>query len=90
MSGATIEDGRQRFGAVHLALAADPDPCEIKVGCAAATPQDTAAELIQRADRRRDRERVIRAPTTPTGYWSTGRSSANVKRSVSPAASPSS
>jgi diguanylate cyclase (GGDEF)-like protein len=50
MSGATIEDARQRFGAVHLALAADPDPCEIKVGFAALTPQDSAAELIERAD----------------------------------------
>jgi diguanylate cyclase (GGDEF)-like protein len=50
MSGATIEDARQRFGAVHLALAADPDRCEIKVGFAALTPQDSAAELIERAD----------------------------------------
>lgn len=50
MSGATIEDARQRFGAVHLAPAADPDSCEIKVGFAALTPPDTAAELIQRAD----------------------------------------
>jgi hypothetical protein len=30
MSGATIEDARQRFGAADLALAADPVPCEIR------------------------------------------------------------
>jgi diguanylate cyclase (GGDEF)-like protein len=50
LSGATIDDARQRFDAVHLALAADPDPCEIKVGFAALTPEDTAADLIARAD----------------------------------------
>jgi diguanylate cyclase (GGDEF)-like protein len=50
MSGATIQDARQRFGAVHLALAGDPDPCEIKVGFAALTPEDSATELIERAD----------------------------------------
>jgi diguanylate cyclase (GGDEF)-like protein len=50
MSGATIDDARERFGAVHLALAGAPDPCEIKVGFAALAPEDTAAELIERAD----------------------------------------
>jgi diguanylate cyclase (GGDEF)-like protein len=50
MSGATIEDARQRFDAVHAALAAEPDPCEIKVGFAALAPLDSAAELIERAD----------------------------------------
>jgi diguanylate cyclase (GGDEF)-like protein len=50
MSGATIEDARQRFDAVHAALAAHPDPCEIKVGFAALTPEDTAAALVERAD----------------------------------------
>jgi diguanylate cyclase (GGDEF)-like protein len=50
MSGATIEGARQRFGAVQATLAADPDPCEIEVGFAALTPQDAAAELIERAD----------------------------------------
>jgi diguanylate cyclase (GGDEF)-like protein len=50
MSGTTLEDARQRFDAVHAALAADPDPCEIKVGFAALAPQDSAAELIARAD----------------------------------------
>jgi diguanylate cyclase (GGDEF)-like protein len=48
MSGATIEDARQRFDAVHAALAADRDPCEIKVGFAALAPEDSAAELIAR------------------------------------------
>jgi PleD family two-component response regulator len=50
MSGATIEDARQRFGAVQIALAPDLDQCEIKVGFAALAPGDKAAELIERAD----------------------------------------
>ena len=50
MSGATIEDARQRFGAVHVALAADLDLCEIKVGFAALMSHDSAADLIERAD----------------------------------------
>jgi diguanylate cyclase (GGDEF)-like protein len=50
MSAATLEDARQRFDAVRAALAGDPDPCEIKVGFAALTPEDSAAELIERAD----------------------------------------
>lgn len=50
MAGATIDDARQRFAAVQAALASDPDPCEIKVGFAALAPQDSAAELIERAD----------------------------------------
>jgi diguanylate cyclase (GGDEF)-like protein len=50
MSGATIEDAQDRFTAVEAALADDPEPCEIKVGIAELAPQDTAAELIQRAD----------------------------------------
>jgi diguanylate cyclase (GGDEF)-like protein len=50
MSGATIQDARQRFGAVQAALAADFDQCEIKVGFAALAPEDRAAELIERAD----------------------------------------
>jgi diguanylate cyclase (GGDEF)-like protein len=50
LSGATIADARERFGSVQAALAADPDPCEIKVGFAALTPEDSAADLIERAD----------------------------------------
>jgi diguanylate cyclase (GGDEF)-like protein len=50
MSGATIEDARQRFDAIHHALAGDRNPCEITVGFAALTPQDSATELIARAD----------------------------------------
>jgi diguanylate cyclase (GGDEF)-like protein len=50
MSGATVEDARQRFDAVHAVLAAKPDPCEIKVGFAALTAEDSAADLIERAD----------------------------------------
>jgi diguanylate cyclase (GGDEF)-like protein len=50
MSGATIEDARQRFAAIQTALAADPARCEIKVGFAALAAEDSAAELIERAD----------------------------------------
>jgi diguanylate cyclase (GGDEF)-like protein len=50
MSGATVDDARQRFNSVQAALAEDPDPCEIKVGFAALAPQDSARELIERAD----------------------------------------
>jgi diguanylate cyclase (GGDEF)-like protein len=50
MSGATIQDARQRFASVQTMLAADPDPLAIKVGFAALGPRDSAAELIQRAD----------------------------------------
>jgi len=50
MSGATVDDARQRFRSVQAALAEDPDPCEIKVGFAALAPEDSARELIERAD----------------------------------------
>src|ERR1035437_1377086 len=50
MSGATIKDARQRFVAIETALAVDPDQCEIKVGFAALEADDSAAELIKRAD----------------------------------------
>ena len=50
MSDATVQTARQRFGAIQAALAADPDCCEIRVGVAALGPDDTAADLIQRAD----------------------------------------
>ena len=49
MSDATIDDARERFDAVHTALAADPDPREIDVGFAALAPEDSAAQLIERA-----------------------------------------
>jgi diguanylate cyclase (GGDEF)-like protein len=50
MSGATISDARQRFDAIQVALATDPDHCEIKVGLAALEADDSPAELIKRAD----------------------------------------
>jgi diguanylate cyclase (GGDEF)-like protein len=50
MSGATIEDARRRFADVQATLAVNPEPCEIRVGFAALTPDDSAAELIERAD----------------------------------------
>jgi diguanylate cyclase (GGDEF)-like protein len=50
MSGASIEYAHERFAAIQAALAADSDWCEIKVGFAALAPEDSAAELIDRAD----------------------------------------
>jgi diguanylate cyclase (GGDEF)-like protein len=50
MSGATIKDAEHRFNVIQTALAADSDPCEIKVGFAALEAEDSAAELIRRAD----------------------------------------
>jgi GGDEF domain-containing protein len=50
MSGATIKDAEHRFNVIQTALAANSDPCEIKVGFAALEAEDSAAELIRRAD----------------------------------------
>jgi diguanylate cyclase (GGDEF)-like protein len=50
MSGASIDDAHQRFNVIQAALAADGDGCEIKVGFAALAAEDSAAELIRRAD----------------------------------------
>jgi diguanylate cyclase (GGDEF)-like protein len=50
MSGASIDEAHQRFNVIQAALAADPDGCEIKVGFAALAAEDSAAELIRRAD----------------------------------------
>jgi diguanylate cyclase (GGDEF)-like protein len=50
MSGASIDDAHQRFNVIQAALAADPDGCEIKVGFAALAAEDSADELIRRAD----------------------------------------
>jgi diguanylate cyclase (GGDEF)-like protein len=50
MSGATIELARQRFDAIQAALAEDPNPAAIKVGFAALDSQDSATDLIERAD----------------------------------------
>ena len=51
MSGATIEDARDRFGAIHAVLGADLPPHEIRVGFASLERDESAAELIDRADR---------------------------------------
>ncbi|HEX8102745.1 MAG TPA: GGDEF domain-containing protein [Solirubrobacteraceae bacterium] len=50
MSGATLRDARRRFSAVRAALAASPEPCEVKVGFADLTPAERAEQLIARAD----------------------------------------
>jgi GGDEF domain-containing protein len=47
---ATIKDAEHRFNVIQTALAADSDPCEIKVGLAALEAENSAAELIRRAD----------------------------------------
>lgn len=49
MGGATIQDAVLRFDAVQTALAEHPDPCHIRVGVVALTPEDSAAELVRRA-----------------------------------------
>jgi len=50
MSGATVEDARQRFHAIQFDLGRMPERSEIKVGFAALAPEDIAADLIARAD----------------------------------------
>jgi diguanylate cyclase (GGDEF)-like protein len=50
MSGATIEEARERFDDVQSTLLDGPDRCEIRVGFAVLEPTDSAPELIQRAD----------------------------------------
>jgi diguanylate cyclase (GGDEF)-like protein len=50
LSGATLEEARRRFAAVQARLAADPEPCEIRVGFADLAPKESAAKLIERAD----------------------------------------
>jgi diguanylate cyclase (GGDEF)-like protein len=50
MSGASIEDAEHRFSVIQAALAAESDPSEIKVGFAELEAEDSAAELIRRAD----------------------------------------
>jgi diguanylate cyclase (GGDEF)-like protein len=50
MSGATIVDAQQRFSVIQDALDAGAEACSIKVGFAALAAEDTATELIRRAD----------------------------------------
>ena len=50
MSGTTLEDARTRFDAVQAVLAADPDPCQIKVGFSSLGAGDATADLVERAD----------------------------------------
>jgi diguanylate cyclase (GGDEF)-like protein len=50
LSGATMENVRQRFDDIQVALAAEPGRCEISVGFAELEAEDSAAELIERAD----------------------------------------
>ena len=50
MSNATVQEGRQRFAPVQGTLVAGSDPCRIKIGFAALAPEDSVADLIERAD----------------------------------------
>ncbi len=51
MSDATVEIARRRFDAVQAELAADTvERCEIKFGVAQLGPEDSAIELVKRAD----------------------------------------
>jgi diguanylate cyclase (GGDEF)-like protein len=50
LSGANLEEARERFALVRDALAADPEPCEIKVGFADLKAEESAARLVERAD----------------------------------------
>jgi diguanylate cyclase (GGDEF)-like protein len=49
LCGATIQDAAVRFDGIQTALAEDPDPCHIRVGVVALTPDDSAAKLVERA-----------------------------------------
>jgi diguanylate cyclase (GGDEF)-like protein len=49
LSGVTEANLRTRFAAVQTALAAGDEPCRIEAGFAALGPDDTAADLIERA-----------------------------------------
>ena len=50
LSGSLIQDVRQRFDAIQSALASTPGRGRIKVGFAALTSEESATELIDRAD----------------------------------------
>jgi diguanylate cyclase (GGDEF)-like protein len=50
MSNASMAHARQRFGAIAAALAAAPEPGAIRTGFAELTADETARELIARAD----------------------------------------
>jgi hypothetical protein len=50
LSGATVRSVHKRFQSLRAALASEPAGHEIKVGIASLTPDDSAAELIDRAD----------------------------------------
>jgi diguanylate cyclase (GGDEF)-like protein len=50
MSGAPIQDARRRFEAIQESLEDDPSSCEIKFGLSSLAADDSAAQLIDRAD----------------------------------------
>ncbi|HEV2813018.1 MAG TPA: GGDEF domain-containing protein, partial [Solirubrobacteraceae bacterium] len=50
MSGATLDEAAQRFAAVEATLAAGPEPCAVRIGLAALRPDESAADLVARAD----------------------------------------
>ena len=50
MSSMTLPDARERFSDIAALLAASPDAGAIRTGFAQLTPDETAADLIARAD----------------------------------------
>ena len=50
LRGAPIDDARLCLHTVQTQLAADAEPCYVRIGCAELTAQDTPADLIRRAD----------------------------------------
>ena len=61
MSGMTLAEARKRFDTITAALAAAPDGHTIRAGLAESTPDETAAELIARADSELTRSRQGRS-----------------------------
>ena len=57
LSDATAEIARTRFESVQAALAADAaERCEIRFGVAELTPDDSALDLVKRADAKPHRQ----------------------------------
>lgn len=67
MPGATGEEAGRRFAAVGEALRAHPEQSAITAGFAMLRPQDTAAELVDRADREMLSARKAVEPTAGLG-----------------------
>jgi len=60
MPGANLDSVRSRFRDIRKALIADREPCEMKAAFAMFEPDDTAAALVDRADKKARARRPIR------------------------------